>query len=40
MASQADLDVDYVERQLIGLRGPQMYPRVTRFRRLLREERG
>jgi hypothetical protein len=40
MASQADIDADYVERQLIGLRGPQMYPRVTRFRRLLREERG
>ena len=29
-----------VERQLIGLRGPGMYPRLTRFRKLLREERG
>lgn len=36
-ASQTDLDVDYVERQLIGLRGPAMYPRVARLRRLLRE---
>jgi len=39
-SSQRGLDADYVERQLIGLRGPGMYPRVTRFRRLLREERG
>lgn len=39
-SSQSDLDADYVERQLVGLRGPGMYPRLTRFRRLLREERG
>ena len=39
-SSQSALDVDYVERQLIGLRGPGMHPRLTRFRRLLREERG
>jgi hypothetical protein len=39
-SSPRDLDADYVERQLIGLRGPGMYPKVTRFRRLLREERG
>ena len=39
-SSRNDLDADYVERQLIGLRGPGMYPRLTRFRRLLREERG
>ncbi len=39
-SSQRDLDADYVERQLIGLRGPGMYPKLTRFRRLLREERG
>lgn len=30
------LDVDYVERQLIGLRGPTMYPRLARLRALLR----
>ena len=28
------LDVDYVERQLIALRGPTMYPRVARLRAL------
>lgn len=39
-SSRSDLDIDYVERQLIGLRGPAMYPRVTRLRRLLREARG
>lgn len=39
-SSRTALDVDYVERQLIGLRGPGMHPRLTRFRRLLREERG
>jgi hypothetical protein len=26
------LDIAYVERQLIGLRGPTMYPRMARFR--------
>lgn len=39
-SSTSDLDVDYVERQLIGLRGPSMYPRMSRFRDLLREARG
>lgn len=39
-AAGAVVDIDYVERQLIGLRGPAMYPRLSRFRRLLREERG
>lgn len=39
-SSPTGLDADYVERQLVGLRGPRMYPRLTRFRRLLREERG
>jgi hypothetical protein len=39
-SSQSGLDADYVERQLIGLRGAGMYPRLTRFQRLLREERG
>lgn len=38
--SRKDLDADYVERQLIGLRGPGMHPRMTRFRLLLREGRG
>lgn len=33
------LDIDYIERQLVGLRGPAMYPRLSRFRRLLREGR-
>lgn len=31
-----DLDVDYIERQLVHLRGPSMYPRVARLRSLLR----
>jgi hypothetical protein len=39
-ASRPDLDAEYVERQLIGLRGASMHPRMTRFRRLLREDRG
>lgn len=38
-SSRGDLDAEYVERQLIGLRGPSMYPRMTRFRELLREAR-
>lgn len=29
------LDVDYIERQLIALRGPTMYPRLARLRALL-----
>jgi hypothetical protein len=33
------LDDGYVERQLVGLRGPGMHPRVARLRRLLREVR-
>jgi hypothetical protein len=37
--SRADLDLEYVERQLIGLRGPTMYPRLARLRRLVREHR-
>ncbi len=31
------LDIDYIERQLVGLRGPGMYPRVVRLRSFLRE---
>jgi hypothetical protein len=30
------LDIDYIERQLIGLRGPAMYPRVARLRGMRR----
>lgn len=33
-----DLDVDYIERQLVALRGPAMYPRLARLRSLLRTE--
>jgi len=32
------IDVDYIERQLIGLRGPAMFPRVARLRGFVREE--
>lgn len=32
-----ELDVEYIERQLVGLRGPTMYPRLARFRRFIRE---
>lgn len=35
-ASRPDLDVDYVERQLVGLRGPGMYSRVVRLSQMLR----
>ena len=31
-AARPDLDLDYVEEQLIALRGPSMYPRLARFR--------
>jgi hypothetical protein len=30
------LDVGYVERQLLGLRGPHMHPRIARLRQILR----
>lgn len=36
-SARPGLDVDYVEGQLIGLRGPAMHPRLARLRRLLRE---
>ena len=32
-----ELDVEYIEQQLVGLRGPTMYPRLARLRRLIRE---
>jgi hypothetical protein len=38
--SRPGLDVDYIERQLIALRGPRMYPRVARLRSLLRAATG
>ena len=31
------LDLAYIERQLLGLRGSSMHPRLTRLRRLVRE---
>lgn len=37
-AAMPEIDVDYVERQLIALRGPTMYPRIARLRRLIREQ--
>ncbi|MCA1843996.1 MAG: hypothetical protein LC792_12595 [Actinobacteria bacterium] len=40
VAGNADLDVEYIERQLIGLRGPTMYPRLARLRRFVREGSG
>ncbi len=36
VAARADLDIDYIERQLIGMRGPSMYPRIARLRGLHR----
>lgn len=34
-AARPGLDVDYIEDQLIALRGPTMYPRLARLRRFL-----
>ena len=31
------IDIDYIERQLVGLRGPGMHPRVVRLRALVRD---
>ena len=39
-AARPDLDVDYIEGQLIALRGPSMYPRLVRLRSLVRGSRG
>ncbi|GAC1588103.1 MAG: hypothetical protein NVS3B21_03560 [Acidimicrobiales bacterium] len=30
------LDVPYIERQLLAIRGPTMHPRLARFRAMLR----
>lgn len=35
-AAGTPIDLDYVEDQLVGLRGPTMHPQVARFRALLR----
>lgn len=35
VASRSDLDVEYVEDQIIGLRGSTMYPRVARLRAMV-----
>lgn len=35
-AAEPDLDVAYIEDQLVGLRGPLMHPRVARLRSLIR----
>ena len=37
--SGTDIDLAYVERQLIALRGPTVYPRLTRLKIMLRQER-
>lgn len=36
VAAGPGLDLDYIERQLVGLRGPTMYPRLARLRREIR----
>lgn len=40
--ARPNIDLAYVERQLVGLRGPTMYPRMARLRQLVRQagERG
>jgi hypothetical protein len=35
-AARPELEVDYIERQLVALRGPTMYPRLARLRSFLR----
>jgi hypothetical protein len=39
VAGGTDIDVEYVESQLIALRGPALYPRLTRLKAMLREKR-
>ena len=34
--ARPSIDIDYIERQLVGLRGPGMNPRVVRLRALVR----
>ncbi len=38
--ARPDIDLDYVEAQLIGLRGPTLYPRLARLRAITRRARG
>lgn len=38
--ARPDLDVEYIERQLVALRGPHMHPRLARLRTLLRLREG
>jgi len=40
VAGRPDLDLQYIERQLVGLRGPTMYPRLARLTRIAREASG
>jgi hypothetical protein len=35
-AAHPEIDLAYIERQLIGIRGPSMYPRLARMRTLTR----
>lgn len=37
--ARPDLDIAYVEAQLVGMRGPTMHPRLARFRSFLRAAR-
>lgn len=37
LAGVRAVDLGYIERQLIGLRGPTMYPRVARLRAMARQ---
>jgi hypothetical protein len=36
MAAATALDLDYIARQVVGLRGPSMHPRVARLRAIAR----
>lgn len=37
--TQHDVDIEYIERQVVGLRGPAMHPRVARLRSMCRGSR-
>ena len=38
VTARAELEVAYIEDQLLGLRGPLMHPRVARLRSLIRSQ--
>ncbi|MCC5951460.1 MAG: nucleotidyl transferase AbiEii/AbiGii toxin family protein [Acidimicrobiia bacterium] len=38
MARAVELDVPYIERQILALRGPSMHPRLARLRQITRRE--